>query len=338
MLDRLSLLDETLRAFDAALPSVVRSRCVVTRYRASTCRDCVDACPVAAIDVDPLRVDADLCIACGACAAVCRTGALDYPQPRALIHERICGHGGGEVVVACSQATTAVAEVAPQIVIACLGSLSAPDLIAAAAAGRERLVLVSGGCEDCPASGLRGGMDLGAAPAAAWLGAIGVPLQVEWIRTPSNGASIRPPAATVSRRDLFGLLMGRGRVVAAAALASSSPRIEDIHAVTPPPGVHRRMLDDLAALASRADAASVRLPDDLPLAAVAATQDCDSCGLCTRYCPHGALAIVEGALAAEWRSCTGCGLCVDMCPRGALVADALPLATAGRASATPART
>jgi ferredoxin len=317
-LDRLGLLDETLRTFDSALPRVVTSRCLVTRYRASSCRRCADVCPVGAITLGPLSVNADLCIACGACAAACRTGALDYPQPRALVHEVLSESGGGEVVMACSQATADQAGVVPHVVIACLASLSASDLIAAAAGGRQGLLLVSGDCESCAAKGPAVDFDLRATPTAAWLDAVGVPLALRRETTASTGAPLGPPATAVSRRDLFGLLMGRGRVVAAAALASPSPRIEDLHAVTGPPAVHARLLADLKSLC-RGDVTECEpLPRDIPFAVVQISDACDSCSLCTRYCPHGALTSVEGRIDVDANSCTGCGLCAEMCPPAAI--------------------
>ena len=84
-MDRLKLLDAGLRAFDARLPDVVPPLCVVTRYRASSCRRCLDVCPGEAIQVSPwLQVEPDHCSSCGACAAVCPTGASTsarVPQP-----------------------------------------------------------------------------------------------------------------------------------------------------------------------------------------------------------------------------------------------------------------
>jgi len=316
--DRLGLLDETLRAFDSSLPSVVRSRCVATRYRAATCRRCIHVCPADAVAIDPLEVDADRCIACGACAAVCRSGALDFPQTRGLVHERLARPDGGEAIVACSQADLEGSEVAPDVVVACLAALSPADLVAAAAAGCDGLTLVSGECASCVAARAMAGAEFEAAPAVAWLAGIGAPLRLRRLTTTSNGAPMRPPAAAVSRRDLFGLLVGRGRVVAAAALASSTPRVEELHAVTPPPAAQRRLLADLAALVSRAAEASLELPGDLPLARVEVGDRCDGCSLCTRYCPHGALAMSDGVVVFVPHLCTGCGLCAETCPREAI--------------------
>jgi ferredoxin len=316
--DRLSLLDETLRAFDSSLPEVVTSRCVATRYRASTCRRCVDVCPAGAVSLDPLAVDADRCIACTACAAVCRTGALDYPRTKALVHDGLTDPRGGTAVVACSQADLKETELTPDVVVACLAGLSPADLVAAAAAGRDGLALLSGDCPSCAAAGAMAGVELAATPAMQWLTAIGRPLRLERVTTTSKGAPMRPPDAAVSRRDVFGLLMGRGRAVAAAALAPSMLRIEQLHAVTPPPAAHGRMLADLETLSARAGEALRQLPGDIPFAAVDIGDACNECGLCTSYCPHGALKMSDGGVVVQPRLCTGCGLCAEMCPREAV--------------------
>ena len=40
------------------------------------CRACVEVCPTAALQADPLRLDLGACIFCPACAEACPTGAI----------------------------------------------------------------------------------------------------------------------------------------------------------------------------------------------------------------------------------------------------------------------
>jgi 2-oxoglutarate ferredoxin oxidoreductase subunit delta len=43
---------------------------------------------------------------------------------------------------------------------------------------------------------------------------------------------------------------------------------------------------------------------------------CKRCGICTHFCPEGALAeLDEGTPVLEYpEKCTSCGMCEDMCP------------------------
>ena len=59
-MDRLNLLDASLRAFDTLLPDVTPSLCLATRYRGSGCSACLDACPAGALTTSPwLKLDAE---------------------------------------------------------------------------------------------------------------------------------------------------------------------------------------------------------------------------------------------------------------------------------------
>ena len=45
--------------------------------KGKTCTDCVDVCPVQALTKDGvIKVDEEKCIMCGACAAICKEGAI----------------------------------------------------------------------------------------------------------------------------------------------------------------------------------------------------------------------------------------------------------------------
>ena len=62
--------------------SVSRSQCTRARHRSSTCARCVEACPVAAINLSNCpQIDLDACLGCGICASVCPTGALEARSP-----------------------------------------------------------------------------------------------------------------------------------------------------------------------------------------------------------------------------------------------------------------
>ncbi|MHA1581901.1 MAG: 4Fe-4S binding protein [Candidatus Baldrarchaeia archaeon] len=45
---------------------------------------------------------------------------------------------------------------------------------------------------------------------------------------------------------------------------------------------------------------------------------CIGCKTCERYCPTGAIKVIEGKARVNWMICMGCGLCVRSCPRQAI--------------------
>jgi ferredoxin len=325
-MDRLKLLDAGLRAFDTRVPDVTPSLCVATRYRSSSCRSCLDVCPAGALVTTPwLELDAEKCSSCGACVSVCRTGALglelQHHALRAECRSRAAGDsptGAPVATFACRQSDPVTAADAT-CVMSCLGGLSAADLLAAAL-GTERIVLVSGECAECSDAVARAAVDSAVATAEETMAVLGRPLAIERTVLAGSAAAAEATAPMVTRRGLLRYLArGLGQAAAGGAAPKDPQRsISALHRQCAPPGSHRRLLLDLAELQSRGDGSAVTLPVSLPLAGIVATSECDICGLCLNYCPHGALAIEGDSVAADPDRCTGCGLCVEVCPRSAL--------------------
>lgn len=325
-MDRLRFLDAGLRAFDTLLPDLTPSLCVSTRYRSSSCRSCLDVCPAEALVTSPwLELDADRCRSCGACTSVCRTGALSWEFQRQALraqYESKAPDAPSSVTLACREADPALADGAA-CVMPCLGGLSTGDLLAAAARGIERIDLVSGDCGQCPDAAAEAALDLAVSAAEETMTALGAPLVVTRIQLPGQGPRTTATTATtptVSRRGLFRFLArGLGQAAAGGAAPREPERsISALHKQVAPPESHRRLILDLAELQARRGSSAVTLPACLPLAGIAATSECDTCGLCVNYCPHGALAVVDSSVVTDPSRCTGCGLCAEVCPRSAL--------------------
>ena len=322
-MDRLRLLDASLRAFDTLLPDLTPSLCLATRYRGSGCRSCVDACPAGALTIAPwLELDAEACLSCGACGAACRTGALAFPTRsgalRAAFRSTVAG-GSTVAVLACRCVDPAQAAAAT-CVVPCLGAVSAADLIAAAAIGIVQVHLLSGDCRECPDAAAEAASHLAVSTAVNTLAALNEPLSVERSRLTGHQPRVTASPPVVTRRGLLGYL-ARGlerSVVEGVAPSEPERSIKTLHRQTAPPVAHRRLIDDLATIRSRSAGRAATLPASLPLATVTATSSCDGCGLCVRYCPHGALDLASSAPAADARRCTGCGLCAEVCPVSAL--------------------
>ena len=345
-MDRLKLLDAGLRVFDSRLPAVAPPLCVVTRYRASTCRLCLDVCPTEAITTTPwLRVDSQRCTSCGACAARCKTGALSFVSRARRIRERL--HEAREAssvraVFLCG--TASVPDEAGEaldddesavIVVPCLGALSVGDLVAPAAAGYSSLFLIDGGCLDCAdrSAGLAAGEAVGTAK--EMLARLLPGFAVRRVSAPA--ADRRPAlqaaveAVGMSRRDLFAYVANGVRRAAAEASVADKPKVASLHEQIPPPQTRTWLTHDLGTLSRRGEGTILSLPLALPFGRVIVSPACDGCGLCVRYCPHAALrpggAETGAPVVADDERCTGCRLCVESCPRDALTIG-LPAAQA----------
>ena len=342
-MDRLKLLDAGLRAFDTTLPVVAPPLCVVTRYRGSSCRLCLDVCPTAAITTaEWLAVEPERCTSCGACAAVCKTGALAFAERHAALRERLRGpaaEGVRSVCLACRQVgddsvpdadTTAGSAPATRVVVPCLGGLATADLIAAAALGFVTVELLSGDCPACVGAAAGAAAEATLAVAAETLDALEV--HVAWSRRSVPGpvpaaapamtaaAAAAPESPAMSRAGLFSYLAQGLRRAAAEGLASDKRGVAELHRQAPPPAARGRLLRDLALLRSEGSPSPI-LPPELPLSEVTVGAACDGCGLCVRYCPHGSLSLEEGRLVVDPEMCSGCGLCAEVCPPAALVVE-----------------
>ncbi len=322
-MDRLRLLEAGLRVFDASLPEVTPPLCLATRYRSSLCRRCLDVCPAGAIASSPwLELDVELCHSCGACAAVCRTGALAFAARGDTLRSEFRARATADsaaVTLVCRCVDPTCADGTP-IMVPCLGGVSARDLIAAASLGIEQLHLISGDCPECPDAAAVAALEPAVAAAAETVQA----LRSQWIvvreRLPECQPTAMPNSPAVSRRGLLAYVMhGLGRT-AAQGIAVRQPErsVATLHSQIAPPRAHRRLLSDLASLDARNGDSPVTLSDLLPLADVIVSSECDACGLCLKYCPHGALALKSDVPIAERSRCTGCGLCAEVCPRSAL--------------------
>jgi ferredoxin len=340
--DAVDVLDLTLRAFDTRLPEVDPGRCVATRYQASGCRRCTMVCPDAAIDPSPtLTVDPDRCRGCTACAVACPTGALSFSERQLAFREATTAasrHPSQTLTVVCEQVFT-VAKEGAVVRVPCLGGLGGGDLIAAWSAGLRQLDLTSAECADCKSHVAVG--DLAAALAATrdLLAAAGERLIVRRLvlatcdessnhggRPGAVGGLTAPRGTGFSRRDLFGFLGGRLR--SAGKATARRHEVSSLHAVAPPPTAHGALVRHLQRLVTGRQ--GLTAPSDVfHVASIVVSPPCDACGLCVRYCPHGALALASGRPVADARVCTACGLCAEVCPPNAVELRPAELPLAG---------
>jgi ferredoxin len=321
MMDGLQVLETISNALEEGVPRVSPPLCTATRYRASTCRRCVDVCPAGAIEVAPwLRVDFERCRRCGACAAVCRTGALDLPAARAALRRGLAAVASHTDVLTfvCSRAGPYARGANPHITVPCLGGVSPADLVFAWRCAAREVVLVHADCAACELGRAAARVVREARTVIASFAGLGGDVTEVVTGAPAAAGAADQPRLPLSRRRLFATLAGGLGLALAQPEHTEKPRVEQLHEQRLPPAAHRALLHDLGSLAAQLDGRVQQLPAVLPVADVVVGPACDGCGLCARYCPHGAIAIVAGRPATDTTRCTACGLCAESCPRAAL--------------------
>lgn len=116
-----------------------------TRYFASDCTICVDACPINAIDTTTESVAiGDECHGCGICAAACPVDAIGGV---AYVASAISQALEDEGRLQCDLART-IDRSARDVSVPCLGAVD-PEIMAAQSM-KSDVVLSSGPCDQCP--------------------------------------------------------------------------------------------------------------------------------------------------------------------------------------------
>ena len=264
--------------------------------------------------------------------------------------------GGGVATIACARSDMPAGR-GMEIRVECLGSVAATDLLLARAAGLRSLDLVDGGCVGCPTASavaaLPPAIDAAATVVIALdneqpsAGPTRQPMTVTRLTALSKpsaaGAGLaagarsggrhgpkraaedqEPPGwagPVLSRRQLLLFFGVRSvQVAETAAVKRRMTSVESLHAQNPPPPTHQLLVRHLDALALQGEVHVDfgTCAEPLHLAAITVSEACDSCGLCVRYYPHGALKMAEGLVVANARLCTACGLCADVCPPEAI--------------------
>ncbi len=291
---------------DAAIPatpgaSAVRidsSRCSRARVAMSSCRDCVDACPRAALNLVADGVDANSgpCDECGLCAGACPAGAITIGAgPLDAVLRR-----GPTAFVACVRSGAGAAAGRR-----CTHAIEWRAVAALHDQGVREIVVALGDCEACecgPASRIDDAVAR-IDTAMRSRGRPGVVLRrvdgATWRRRADIAA--RGPSRLLGRRAflrrLFAAADARdGRSGPSGGVLGGPPGAAAVHAYVPAIDAER----------------------------------CDGCDACTRLCPTGALAIDAAGPRIRYRidasRCDGCRICTDVCVPAAVTLDSWTVA------------
>ncbi len=317
--------------------SFQETRCFHGRSRIRECRQCLDICPVGAIESAHRKISINhyLCQGCGGCALVCPAEAIRLVQPsreellnrlQSRLQDLSVGVGAPSTVPSTFSSTLVISDLESaggnhlsgtgegsrgrglHLEVEQIASVGLEVLLAALAYGAGE-ILVACGPRNPP--GIRKAVEWQVQMARAILKGIG--LRMDNIRLTALPSEEIDSESTALQGPALDVQAGGPP----AATATFSP-VQD-------KWTEGRMLIRLAAQRlydqSGASEPHLALPIGSPFGAVAVNAaTCTLCMACVASCPSGALSATGNAPRLLFREsqCHQCGLCKETCPEGAI--------------------
>lgn len=311
----MSLADRLLARFKESEPlalAVVERRCLRSRLQICDCRRCVEICLKGAIAPveGGVQLDAKKCTGCLACLAVCPAEALKGHDLRlASWHEKV--KGAGALRLCCEKTISGGVEV----VLPCLGAISAEELAALAVGHGRELKLILSKCGQCRSPFLPELLDQRLAELGERLAPFSPSSRIHLLLTEEESGQ----AESVSRRAFFKAFTHISIQAATETMAAlkdegeAGPRQAHKH-------VPARLIflsKAIAEVDEKGKETILRLFHTL-----AVSEACNFCGACAGMCPTGALKNSREnevkRLQFDWAKCSGCRLCLEFCRKKAL--------------------
>ena len=327
----------------------IRDRCVAVRNRNATCRKCVDACQVDAIEIsaNEITLDAGACMACGACVSVCPTEALVSVQPTDDALSHACAEAAakldGHALFACARISSKhKADPSLYVEVPCLARMEESVVVNLVSHGAHAVTFVDGTCSTCKYRACVPTIDATVAYSNELLAAHGSNVKVTRSSEFPAEALVENPEGLFgsTRRGFFSEAAGAAKETAMTAarttieqelgLAPDEIAIGERLRVTSSGAMPRLDMPRHDATINALDAIGAPVVDTMETRRFGSVsidvQKCNACGMCAVFCTTGALRRDETDSASkelrflEYSSCecVQCGLCHDVCWKGAL--------------------
>lgn len=345
-------IDEIVQVAEALEKSpivVVRDRCVAVRNRNATCRKCVQACQVGAIDIaaNEITLSASLCMACGACTSVCPTEALMPLKPTdAELAQAVAEAASafeGHALFACARiASKRLADPRLYAEVLCLARLDESVVLSLVAHGASEVTFVDGGCETCKYRACVTQIEDTLRNSNELLAAQGSDVRVHRSSTFPEDALVESVEGLYgsTRRGFFTEAAGAAKETAIAAARTTIEQELGYKVAEASIGKRLRVTADgtMPRLTMPRHDVTINSMDAIgwPVEDVVDTRrfgsvtidadKCNACGMCAVFCTTGALRRDEAEspsdplkrLEFSASECVQCGLCRDVCWKGAL--------------------
>lgn len=306
--------------------------CLHAFDKKSTCMECIDVCPVGAIEPGRYpQLDADACQGCLACLPACPVGAFSADDAVSDLLECAARLETPVVELICGlhpQPGKGFSENSFGLVVpGCLSGLGVGAGMALASLGFSNILYRCEACSECPWSALFSRIHEQVA-ALQHLLVVWDKQEVPLVCRSLEKLIERPfwdvKHPPLSRRDLFRLAASQGRVATARTLSGEGGDGER------QPGKDRLRMLRAAAVLGELKKNDLRLSDDGGFALLSVSEDCTACGACERVCPAGAISLFidEGETKSYLlhfpQYCVACGLCEQVCVPGAIKMAGVP--------------